>query len=410
MRILSSKDTATVGRLRALFPAKDNEHEDWQFSKIHKIILGLDSGDLRSEVAQFPGTVNSLDSIGMSPLLWAARMGDDATLDLLLKANADSNLVNIQGDTALCEAVRSGSAVCIKLLLAANAAVLHNGALGYTALHLAAEHGASKDIIQLLVEAGADVNIRNQFGASPLTTTTFMDNLIIATILLDLGADVNLQDYDGDTPLCEALLRHADKVTQLLLQRGASYTLIASNGDSILHLAAKSGGTATLEILIAAQLKGIDPYMQNRDGKTATIIAQERSPTPPGFLPKMYELIMDIDTRNIRLARIPKQETRTPTASGVGMSRAITRFWDFASTSIRGGLDGAVLYSQFARNAAHELPHQVRGMTQSRLQRHPFTVLFVGFVGWTIGIITAVVIMSRMPASPIKSESSQMES
>ena len=295
-----------------MFPARGDEHEDWGFSKLHKIILRLDGGDFELEIAQHTAAINAIDSTGRSALYWATKRGDDDVVELLLKANADPNLADNRGTTALSEAARLDSVACMKLLLAANADVHSCDTLLYSALHCAAEFAGSKDLIQLLVQAGADVHRRSIYGGSPLFLTPIHDNLDAATSLLDLGADIESQDHDGDTVLCQTLFQRADEVTRLLLQRGACYTLNDSNGDSRLHLAAKSGGTTTLDILTAAELRGIDPYAENRDGKTAIIIAQERSPMPPGFLEKMYALVMDIEARNLRLAQMPKHDSQSP--------------------------------------------------------------------------------------------------
>ena len=142
-----------------MFPARSDELEDWQFSKLHKIVLGLDGGDLKSELDQHPEAVNTTDSTGMSALLWAARSGDDIAVELLLKANADPNLVDSSGVAALSEAARFGSVACTKLLLAANANVHQGNASSHSALHYTAESTDSKDLIRMLVEAGANTNI-----------------------------------------------------------------------------------------------------------------------------------------------------------------------------------------------------------------------------------------------------------
>ena len=416
MQVFASQDATTVARFRALFPTptKSYEHDEWQFSKLHKIIIGLHGGDLKLEIAQNLNSINATDFTGKSALTWAALKGNDVAVKLLLKANADPNLADNRGNIALFEAARYNSVTCAKLLLAANANVQHNNAQLYGALHCAAELSKSEDMIRLLIEAGASINIRNIYGSSPLASTCIQDNFIAATTLLNLGASIDIQDYDGDTPLYEALLRCADRVTQLLLQRGACYTRIASNGDSVLHLAAKCGGTETLNILIAAELTGIDPYAENRDGKTATRIAQERSPRPPGFLEKIYELIMGIDTRNIRLAQTPKQDTQPSDALKQQTARAVPPLvktprtsWDVALSLIRRCSIQAFLPSAFARNVTRGRFYQMQVIAQSRLQQNPFGGLFVG---WAISIITAAIILFCVPPSREDLKGYQMES
>ena len=115
---------------------------------------------------------------------------------------------------------------------------------------------------------------------------------------------------------------------ELLLQRGASYPFSSSTADSILHLTAKGGSARTLDILLAAELKGINPYAENRDDKTVTKLAQERFSRPVDSLEKVHELVMDIDTRNLRVAQIPMENPHLLNASKSWPIRAaVVRRW-----------------------------------------------------------------------------------
>ena len=77
---------------------------------------------------------------------------------------------------------------------------------GASALHLAVsvEH---KEIIEVLLENGADINIRarDQHGGTPLHWAAFLGYKQIAETLVEAGADINAPDDDGYRPLDAAL-------------------------------------------------------------------------------------------------------------------------------------------------------------------------------------------------------------
>jgi peptidoglycan/LPS O-acetylase OafA/YrhL len=74
---------------------------------------------------------------------------------------------------------------------------------GVTALSWAALEGRA-EIVELLIEAGADVNAKNRDGATPLHAAAFMGQLEVAQLLLENGADISAKTYNGDTPLDSA--------------------------------------------------------------------------------------------------------------------------------------------------------------------------------------------------------------
>ena len=66
--------------------------------------------------------------------------------------------------------------------------------MGWSALSLVCNardpHNERADIAQLLVEKGADLEVRNAFGATPLITACAVGFFSVARVLLDAGADV----------------------------------------------------------------------------------------------------------------------------------------------------------------------------------------------------------------------------
>ena len=93
---------------------------------------------------------------------------------------------------------------------------------GFTALHLAV-YGGRRDAARLLVERGADVNVRSRGSIArvpPLGTAAFVGSVELARLLLDAGADVNGEGEGGFTALDSATVNGNKELARLLESRG----------------------------------------------------------------------------------------------------------------------------------------------------------------------------------------------
>jgi cytohesin len=92
---------------------------------------------------------------------------------------------------------------------------------GWTLLHWAAFFGRV-EIVRMLIDAGADLNVQDEYGRSPLIWSAYYDNIEeIARVLIDGGADVNIQDNYGWTPLHMATKWENVEMVQILVNAGA---------------------------------------------------------------------------------------------------------------------------------------------------------------------------------------------
>jgi len=144
----------------------------------------------------------------------------------------------------LLEALRRGDrADAERLLRERPAAAGAPGSGGTTPLMSAALYGDAASVRRLL-ELGADVNARNDAGATALMWA--VDDLDITRLLLDRGADPNARSVDGRTPVAVAAGRAGGAdVVKLLLDRGAK-----SEGQSLLIRAGDAGDLATIRLLL----------------------------------------------------------------------------------------------------------------------------------------------------------------
>jgi ankyrin repeat protein len=130
----------------------------------------------RVEVARFliqeGADVNAKDFIQDSPYLYAAAEGRIEILKLTLAAGADLKDTNRYLGTGLIPAAHHGRVEAVKLLLATGIDKDHVNNLGWTALLEAVILGdggaAHTEIVRLLTDAGANINIADRDGMTPL--------------------------------------------------------------------------------------------------------------------------------------------------------------------------------------------------------------------------------------------------
>jgi serine/threonine-protein phosphatase 6 regulatory ankyrin repeat subunit B len=140
-----------------------------------------------------------------TPLLEAVRFDRRLAVTVLLESKADVNVANRAGSTPLMEAADRFNAEVVKMLLDHGADVKARDKDGNTALIRAADSRRSWDpkqeaLIPSLLEKGAEVNVHNSKGQTPLMLTAREGNSAVLD-LLKRGAEVDARDEDGNTAL-----------------------------------------------------------------------------------------------------------------------------------------------------------------------------------------------------------------
>lgn len=151
------------------------------------------------------------DSEGDTPLHDAISKEHDNMLSLLLDFGADITLTNNNGFNALHHAALKGNPSAMKILLTKTNRlwiVEEKKEDGYTALHLAALNN-HVEIAELLVKMGkANMDCQNVNLQTALHLAVERQHVQIVKLLVREGANLNIPDKDGDTPLHEALRHH----------------------------------------------------------------------------------------------------------------------------------------------------------------------------------------------------------
>ena len=123
-----------------------------------------------------------------------------------------------------------------------------------------------------MVASGVPVDAINHDGDTPFIIAVRKGREPLARILLELGADVNLRNRAKRTALHEAANNGSMPMVKLCLTYRARLDLQDVNGNTPLHLAASRTQPEVVEFLIRA---GARPDTTNRAGQTSFAMAHE---------------------------------------------------------------------------------------------------------------------------------------
>ncbi len=201
-------------------PVPDSDAEEGAFSKVE--------------------TPDKKDKNGRTALMRAAKNGDLKEVDRLIKSDADVNICDNDGWTALMNAARyQNNSEIVALLLEAGANPNQKNNYGSTALHLAAAYSESPEIVSQLVKSTKNPDEIFKAFIVTLTSNSVNEKTLTAKtkIFIDEKVPVN-RFYEGRTPLMYAAEYSAyTGVIKLLLDNGASKTLHSTDGKTAFDFA-----------------------------------------------------------------------------------------------------------------------------------------------------------------------------
>ncbi|SFT23981.1 ankyrin repeat domain-containing protein [Paenibacillus sp. BC26] len=194
-----------------------------------ELIAAAERGDVE-KVARFlneGANINEQDARGRTAIMAATHANKPDVVRLLIEAGADINVQDNMRDNPFLYAGAEGRLDILKLLIEAGADMKLTNRYGGNALIPASEKGHVENVRVLLTTTDVNVNHINNLGWTALLEVVVLTNggpkyQQIARLLLDHGADVNIADRDGVTPLQHAKRdRRFKEIEQMLLQAGA---------------------------------------------------------------------------------------------------------------------------------------------------------------------------------------------
>ncbi|MBE6463682.1 MAG: hypothetical protein E7005_08050 [Alphaproteobacteria bacterium] len=207
-----------------------------------------------------------------TPLHIAKKQKEPKVIEFLTKIGA-IDVVDDKKRKSLCYKLRN--VICIKggdinevkELIDMGADVNLNISSGKNVLSEASRMGYI-EVVELLIENGADVNQKNDIdGSSPLGLACINNYEDIAKLLISKKADVNHKDREG-SPLIYASHHGNKELVELLIKHGAKVNDKNKNGHSVLMSGVSSGNKEVVELLIK---HGAKVDAKDDDGNTALI-------------------------------------------------------------------------------------------------------------------------------------------
>ena len=279
--------------------------------------------DRVDEPDQYDRRRRGRESGGKTALRKAVEGGHTEVIDLLLAKGATPIVIDSDlfydacdnGDLAIVQYAVKGKQIDINA----------KNSKGHTGLHLASERG-KLDVVECLVEAGADLEAKSSSGRTALRVTAVKGRTAIASYLISKGANVNEKDTKGTSPLAAAatgghsgmvecllkngaepipvddeLFRKAAKSNMLgLVRQGIVAGTVDVNGKdkdgcAAIHLASSKGLLEMVEFLIGCP--AIDINLRDSDGETAltaAIVSDKSSyrKSPSDFNPEVINCLL----------------------------------------------------------------------------------------------------------------------
>ena len=170
--------------------------------------------------------INVRDAQGRTSVMIATYQHNTEMVRALLQAGADVNIRDNNKENPLLHAAAQGWLDILRLAIEAHADTRLTNRFGGISIIPASERGHVEIVQELLTYTDINVNHINNLGWTALLEAIILSNggkahQHIVQLLVDHGADVNLADGDGVTPLQHARERGFSEIERILLQAGA---------------------------------------------------------------------------------------------------------------------------------------------------------------------------------------------
>ncbi|MFF2178844.1 ankyrin repeat domain-containing protein [Lysinibacillus sp. NPDC058147] len=165
--------------------------------------------------------INATDKHGRTAVLAATYNNKKETVKALIQSGADINIRDNNLENVLLHAGASGYLDILKLAIEAGADTKLTNRFGGVAIIPASERGHVEVVRELLTHSDIDVNHINNLHWTALLEAVILGDggkkhIEIVQLLVDHGADINIGDRDGVSPLQHAKKRRFHEIERIL--------------------------------------------------------------------------------------------------------------------------------------------------------------------------------------------------
>jgi ankyrin repeat protein len=203
-----------------------------------------------SALLEHGANIDAVDNYGNTPLIQASSATLKEECLLLIERGAKLDIKNNNGESALLGAIMR-TEIGSKFIETENIA---------------------KDIYIALIDHGADIEMRDNKGCTPLYIAARYQRYDVLLDLMDRGANIDAKDNQGRTPLSVAAENGNINSCLALLERGADVNSKDNDGCTPLHAASNVDGkmyaanNLYLDICLALINRGADIGAKDNDG------------------------------------------------------------------------------------------------------------------------------------------------
>ncbi|MFD0589688.1 ankyrin repeat domain-containing protein [Paenibacillus sp. GCM10027627] len=174
----------------------------------------------------YGANINAQDQHGRTAAMIAVHTNRLSIFNLLVEKGADINIRDNRSDNPLLYSGAEGMLPFVQAAIAAGADTTLTNRYGGTALIPAADRGHVDIVKELLTTSDVNIDHVNKLGWTALLEAVILGDggakhQAIVDLLIEHGADVNLADSQGVTPLQHAKNRHFENMANSLKQAGA---------------------------------------------------------------------------------------------------------------------------------------------------------------------------------------------
>ena len=197
---------------------------------------------------------------------------------LLLISLFTVNAFCVENLEDLFNKIKAGDATAVRKIITKNPSLLNDKDEYDTTPLMMAFDRKNEEIMQILLELGADIDAQDSYGDTILNTAAMTGNLKMVQFIVQSPKhpNINTQNNKGNTPLMSAVKSEHGDVADYLLKYHADVTLKNTAGETALLIAIEGADYDNSDIVKALLDHGADASIKNHNGDTLLIIATSK--------------------------------------------------------------------------------------------------------------------------------------